>query len=122
MSSLLYEYLKADAAKRKWTTILQNTLEYHLSKIFPDVTVYFDPCRNRFVFDLSSHHERSQDRSIPFCDVWYKILYTIQFPDKEQFLPLRRANCGSWFGFFLSDEEAEQVKDILEDVFNLSVD
>jgi hypothetical protein len=122
MSSILHEYLKAYVAKEESATVLKKTLESHLSKIFADVVVYFDSYENRFIVDSHSHCDPSVDRPKPFSQVWYEVVYEIPLPDGEQHLAMWVPGCDSWNGFFLSDEEAKQVKDILEDVFNLSVD
>jgi hypothetical protein len=122
MGSLLHEYLKAYVTKEEWTAVLKKTLESHLSKIFPDVVIYFDSYENRFIVDSSSHCDPSIDRPKPFSQVWYEAAYEIPFPNGEQHLAMWIPGCDSWNGFFLSDEEAEKVKDILNRVFNLSFD
>jgi len=122
MGSLLHEYLKAYVAKDNWATIFRKALEMHLAKIFPDVEVYFDSYENRFIVNSRSHCNPSSDRPKPFSQVWYEVAYEILLPDGEQHLAMWTPKCDSWNGFFLSDEEAEQVEDVLKDVFNLSFD
>jgi hypothetical protein len=122
MGSLLHEYLKAYVAKENWATIFRKALEMHLAKIFPDVEVYFDSYENRFIVNSRSHCDPSSDRLKPFSQVWYEVAYEVPLPDGEQHLAMWTPKCDSWNGFFLSDEEAEQVKDVLKDVFNLSFD
>jgi hypothetical protein len=121
MSFLLHEYLKAYVAKEEWATVLKKTLESHLSKIFPDVVVYFDSCENRFIVNSRSHCDPSIDRSKLFSQVWYEAAYEIPFPNGEQHLTMWMPGCDSWNGFFLSDEEAEQVKDVLKRVLSWQV-
>jgi len=118
MSSLLHEYLKAYVAKEEWATVLKKTLESHLSEIFPDVVVYFDSYENRFIINSRSHCDPSIDRSKLLSQVWYEAAYEISFPDEGQHLAMWMPGCDSWNGFFLSDEEAEKVKDVLKRVFN----
>jgi hypothetical protein len=120
MGSLLYEYLKAYVAKEKWAAVLKKTLEIHLSKIFPDVVIHFGA--GSFMIDSRSHCEQSEERPKAFSEVWYEVVYEVPLPDGEQYLVMWMPGCDSWSGFFLSDEEAEQVKDVLQDVFNLSFD
>jgi hypothetical protein len=122
MGSLLYEYLKAYVAKENWAAVLKKTLEIHLAKIFPDVVVYFDSCENLFIVDSRSHCDQSTERPNAFSDVWYEVAYEILLPEGERHLAMWTPGCDSWNGFFLSDGEVEQVKDVLKDVFNLSFD
>jgi hypothetical protein len=119
MGSLLHEYLKAYVAKDNWATIFRKTLEIHLSKIFPDVVIHFGA--GSFMIDSRSHCEQSEERPKAFSEVWYEVVYEVPLPDGEQYLVMWIPSCDSWNGFFLSDEEAEQVRDVLKRVFSLPV-
>jgi hypothetical protein len=121
MNSFLYGYLKACALKADWNLDFERALKSHLAEIFPDVNIYFEPYDRCWVIDSPSHSEPKPNRSIPFSEVWNDVVEQFPFPNNERHLFLWMPGCRNLSGFYLSNEEAQKVKSILNGIFSLPI-